>query len=133
MASIVTEIVIDVAPEQVWAVVSDFAGGPLRMAPGLVTASASTGEGTREVTFTGGTVVRERLVTLDHEIRRFVYSVYDGSTPPVHDNAVIEVSAHGDGAARVVWSRDLLPEQLAGPYTATMQQGLSLFKKTLEG
>ncbi|MGW4246026.1 SRPBCC family protein [Nocardia sp. NPDC004722] len=132
MTSITREIVIDVAPSEVWAVVSDFVDGPSRMAPGLVTTSIDLGEGIREVTFAHGTVVRERLITLDHEARRFVYSVFAGTPTPLHDNAVMQVFPHGDNATRLVWSRDILPDTLATPFTATMDRGLSIFKKTIE-
>ncbi|MEC3917845.1 SRPBCC family protein [Nocardia sp. CDC160] len=132
MASITREILIDVPPDQVWEVVSDFINGPLRMAPDLVTATTDLGDNTREVTFTHGTVVRERLITLDPDTRRFVYSVYAGTPTPLHDNAVMQIFPHGDNASRFVWSRDLLPDSLAAPYAATMDQALLLFKKTLE-
>ncbi|WP_327140317.1 SRPBCC family protein [Nocardia sp. NBC_01327] len=126
------EVLIDVAPEQVWELVSDFGAGPQRMAPGFVTDSHLTGEDTREVAFLGGTIVQERRITLDDEARRLVYSVYDGTTPPEHDNSVLQVFAREDGSTRLVWSRDILPDGLAGQYTATMEQGLALFKKVLE-
>ncbi|WP_040809040.1 SRPBCC family protein [Nocardia concava] len=132
MASITREVLIDAAPGDVWAIVADFAEGPLRMAPGLVAASVDLGDGVREVTFANGIVVRERLITLDHDARRFVYSVFDGTTTPLHDNAVWQVFAHGDNGTRFVWSRDILPDTMAGPYAATMDQGLIVMKKTFE-
>ncbi|MVU80463.1 SRPBCC family protein [Nocardia sp. ET3-3] len=132
MASISREILIDAAPAQVWALVADFAEGPVRMAPGLVTGSTDLGEGLREVSFAHGTVVRERLITLDHEARRFVYSVIGGTATPLHDNAVMHVLPHGDNGTRFVWSRDILPEAMAAPFAATMDQALIVIKKTIE-
>ncbi|GAB0103997.1 hypothetical protein JMUB6875_29710 [Nocardia sp. JMUB6875] len=132
MASITREILIDAAPDEVWAVVADFGEGPLRMAPGLVVASVDLGAGLREVTFANGTVVRERLITVDHEARRFVYSVIGGTAAPLHDNAVWQVFAHGDNGSRFVWSRDILPDAMAAPYAATMDQALIIVKKTIE-
>ncbi|MFI1914019.1 SRPBCC family protein [Nocardia sp. NPDC020380] len=132
MASISREILIDVAPEDVWAVVADFVGGPLRMAPGLVTASTDLGEGVREVSFAHGTVVRERLITVDEEARRFVYSVIGGTAIPLHDNSALQVALHDDNTTRLVWTRDILPDAMATPFTATMDQALTVFKKTIE-
>ncbi|MFJ4657443.1 SRPBCC family protein [Nocardia sp. NPDC088792] len=132
MASISREILIDVAPQEVWAVVADFVEGPLRMAPGLVTAGTDMGEGVREVAFAHGTVARERLITLDNEARRLVYSVIGGSATPLHDNAVMQVYPHGDNATRLTWTRDILPDAMATPFTATMDQALIVFKKTIE-
>ncbi|WP_405135874.1 SRPBCC family protein [Nocardia sp. NBC_01388] len=132
MASISREILIDASSREVWAVVADFVDGPLLMAPGLVTASTDLSDGVREVTFAHGTVVRERLITVDHEARRFVYSVVGGTVTPLHDNAVMQVYTNGDNTTRFVWSRDILPDAMATAFTATMDQALIIFKKTVE-
>jgi hypothetical protein len=102
------------------------------MAPGFVTGSHATGPDTRTVTFVGGTVVHERLITVDHAARRFVYSVYDGTHPPAHDNAVMQVLPADGGGTRFVWSRDLLPDVLADPYAASMETGLETFRRAME-
>ncbi len=39
MASVQKEIIIDADPAAVWAIISDFSDGPIRMAPGFVTDS----------------------------------------------------------------------------------------------
>ncbi|MBB5918679.1 uncharacterized protein YndB with AHSA1/START domain [Nocardia transvalensis] len=132
MATVHREIVIDAPPERVWAVISDFAEGPTRMAPGFVADCRVDGPDTRVVTFANGTVVHERLVTVDEAARRFVYYVYDGTAPIEHDNASWQLHATDDGGTRFVWSRDLLPDALAEPFAASMDHGLRVIKKTME-
>ncbi|RDI54374.1 SRPBCC family protein [Nocardia mexicana] len=132
MASVYKEIVIQAPPEQVWAVLADFAEGPVRMAPGFVTESRVESPDTRVVTFSNGTVVHERRITLDEGARRFVYSVYGGTVPIEHDNASWQVFPEGEGGTRFVWSRDLLPDALAEPFGASMEYGMKVFKETME-
>src|SRR5262249_15240932 len=92
MASIRTEITIDASPETVWDALRDWAAVHERLVPGFVTAAHLDGED-RIVTFFNGTVARERLVDLDDEARRLVWSVVDG--PFSHHNASAQAFAEG--------------------------------------
>jgi hypothetical protein len=38
----------------------------------------------------------------------------------------------GDGRCRFVWSRDVLPDELAGPLRAAMLEAAPVVKRTLE-
>ncbi|HWO63303.1 MAG TPA: SRPBCC family protein [Umezawaea sp.] len=131
MASISREIVIEAGAEDVWEVVADFAAGPSRMAPGFVVDTRVEADH-RVVTFADGTVVRERLVTIDHDTRRIVYSVVGGSVRPEHDNASMRVVADGERRCLLVWSRDVLPDALAAPMAEAMARGLEVTKRTLD-
>ena len=131
MASISREIVIEAGAEDVWEVVGDFAEGPSRMAPGFVVDTRVEADH-RVVTFADGTVVRERLVTIDHDTRRIVYSVVGGSVRPEHDNASMRVVADGERRCLLVWSRDVLPDALAAPMAEAMARGLEVTKRTLD-
>jgi hypothetical protein len=51
---------------------------------------------------------------------------------PDHDNAVMHVVADGEGRCRFVWSRDLLPDELAQPFLAAMREAGPVIKRTLE-
>lgn len=132
MASVQKEIIIDADPADVWAIISDFTNGPVRMAPGFVTDSRLDEPDVRVVTFANGTVVRERLIALDDELRRLVFSVIGGTMQPAHDNASMQVVPHGDGRSRFVWIHDLRPDDLITPMGAGMDQGLTIFKQTVE-
>ena len=109
MASVTKEITISAAPEAIWRVIADFADAPVRMAPGFIVDSRLDGPDVREVTFDGGFVARERLVTHDETRRRMVFTVFGGTVEPLHDNASIQVLSTADGGGRVVWTHDVLP------------------------
>ena len=131
MASISREIVIESGAEDVWQVIGDFATGPSRMAQGFVV-DTKTEAGFRIVTFADGTVVRERLIAVDHDARRIVYSVVGGDVQPEHDNAAMQVVADGKTRCRLVWIRDVLPDALAAPMAEAMSHGIAVIKRTLD-
>ncbi|WP_336156692.1 SRPBCC family protein [Amycolatopsis sp. VC5-11] len=130
MASIREEAVIESSADDVWEVIGDFVAGPRRMAPGFVLDSRAEDD-CRIVTFADGTVVRERRIGVDHDTRRIVYSVVGGDVRPEHDNASMQVLADGEQRCRLVWIRDVLPDQLAAPMSKTMSAGLAVIKRTL--
>ncbi|MGH7733938.1 MAG: SRPBCC family protein [Gemmatimonadales bacterium] len=131
MASIHTEIEIDVDADRAWQVIGDWADGPVDMARGYVLSSEADG-GMRVVTFAKGTVARERLIARDETARRIVYSLIGDTVRPEHDNAVMQIVPDGDGRCRFVWSRDVLPDDLAGPLRAAMEEAAPVVKRTLE-
>ena len=130
MASISKEIVIEAGADEVWKVIGDFATGPSRMAPGFVV-DTRTEDDCRIVTFANGAVARERRVSVDDDARRIVYSVVGGTAQPVHDNAAMQVVADGE-RCRLVWTRDVLPDELAAPMAEAMSHGLGVIKQTLD-
>ena len=131
MASIRTEHVIDADAAHVWKTIGDWENGPADMAPGLVVSSRAEGP-VRVVAFADGRVVRERLVTRDDDARRIVYSVIGDTMRPDHDNAVMHVMSEREGRCRFVWSRDVLPDELAEPLLAAMRAAGAVIKRTFE-
>jgi len=129
VASIRKEILIDASPEDVWAAVRDWGALHERLVPGFVIDTRLDGED-RMVTFANGTVLRERLIDLDHETRRLVWSIVDG--PYTHHNASAQVFGEGERGARFVWTADLLPNELADPTGEAMGRGTNVVKQTLE-
>lgn len=132
MASVQKEIIIDADPAAVWAIISDFTDGPIRMAPGFVTGSRLDEPDVRVVTFADGTVARERLIALDNELRRLVFSIIGDTMQPTHDNASMQVVPHGNGSSRFVWIHDVQPDDLTISMGAGMDEGLKIFKQTME-
>jgi carbon monoxide dehydrogenase subunit G len=132
MASVQREIRIDVPPDRVWALLSDFQSAPVRMAPGFVTDSTPDGPDVRVVTFASGAVARERFVAYDEMTRRTVFSIIGGTVAPVHDNACMQVLDDGPDGCRFVWIHDVLPDDLAPRLGAAMDQGLAVLKRTAE-
>ncbi len=129
MASIREEIVIDASAERVWDALRDWGALHERLVPGFVTDVRLDGED-RIVTFANGSVLRERLVDLDEDARRLVWSIAD--PPYAHHNASAQVFAEGAGRSRFVWTADFLPHDLAERAAPLMEQALGVIKRTLE-
>ncbi|OBB13964.1 hypothetical protein A5761_18465 [Mycolicibacterium setense] len=132
MASIQIEFAVEADSARVWQVIGDWADGPVRMAPGFVVSAEADGD-VRIVTFADGFVARERLVSRDEPARRIAYSLIGDTAQPEHDNAVMQVVDDGPQRCRFVWTRDVLPDEAAGPLRAAMEQAAPLIKGALEG
>ena len=129
MATLRRQIALDAGSATVWSAVRDFGAVHTRVAPGFLT-RLEIDKGDRVVTFFNGLVARERLVTLDDEDCRLVYTVVEGR--PSHYNAAVQVFPEGEGRSRVVWTIDLLPDELAPAIGAMMDHAAGFMKKTLD-
>jgi len=116
------------AAPRVWDVVGDFAGGPMRSAPGAFVGCDVDGD-VRTLTFADGTVASERLVARDDEARRIVWSWVGDEV--VHDNTSMQVFALGDTRSRLVWIHDTLPDQLGDWLGTAMDQMVPVFRRAL--
>jgi hypothetical protein len=129
MASIRKEISIDAGLDDAWAALRDWGAMHERLARGFVT-DTRVDWNDRLVTFFNGTVLRERIVTVDDEARLLVWSIVDA--PYEHHNGSAQVFADGDGGVTFVWITDLLPDDLAEQTARSMELGLHAIKATLE-
>jgi carbon monoxide dehydrogenase subunit G len=129
MASIHKEIIIDALPERVWDAIRDVGAVHKRLVVDFVT-DTRLEEGARIVTFANGMIVRELIVDIDDKARRVAYAVVGGRFK--HHNASMQVFAEGTDRARLAWITDLLPNELAGPIGALVDQGAEAMKTTLE-
>ena len=129
MATLRKQIVLGAGATNVWSAIRDFAHVHTRVAPGFLT-KLEMDKGDRVLTFFNGLVARERLVTVDDEQCRLVYSVVEGR--PSHYNAAVQVFPEGDGRSRLTWTIDILPDELAPTVGGMMDYALPLMKKTLE-
>lgn len=127
MATLRREIPVSAEPIAVWHRLRDFGAVHTRVAPGFLT-DLKMDRGDRILEFFNGMVARERLVTLDDETRRLVYTVVEGQA--THYNAAVQVFQESDGC-RVVWTVDLLPDELAPAIGAMMDQAAGVMEKTL--
>jgi carbon monoxide dehydrogenase subunit G len=127
MGSICKEILTKAAIEDVWSAISDIGALHTRLVPGFVTATRVE-PGARIVTFGSGIVLREPIITVDDNARRVVWSAEGG--PFTHYNASLQAFAE-DGATRVVWIADFLPDEL-GNQQAAMAAALQVMKTTLD-
>jgi hypothetical protein len=128
MASLHKDILIDAAPDQVWAAVRDFGAVHTRLAPGFVTDARLDGDA-RIVTFANGNVAREQLVDCDEARRRLVYAIANERVK--HYSASVQVLADGEAQSRLVWIVDLLPHEMASYVDAQMDQAVLAMQKTL--
>jgi len=129
MASIRKEILIEAHPDQVWAAVRDVGAIHERLAQGFVIDTRLDGDA-RLVTFANGLTVRELFIDIDDETRRLAYAAVGGHA--IHHSASMQVFADDEGRSRLVWITDVLPNDLAGPIGALVEQGAEAMKRTLE-
>jgi carbon monoxide dehydrogenase subunit G len=130
MASITKELRVNARAEQVWDAVRDVGNIHKRLVPGFVTDCRMEGDDVRVVTFGNGMTVRELIVDLDEKTRRLVWSARGGRL--THHNAALQVFADGD-ATRLVWTADLLPNEMRGAIEGMIEQGMQAMKRALEG
>lgn len=133
MASVHREFEIEAPAERAWSAVRDI-GGEDRLFPGVVAASRRDGDH-RVVTFASGAVVRERIVSIDDDRRRLAYTLVDSPFATAHHQASLEiVPGAGDASrCRAVWVTDVLPDELAAPIGAVMDQGAAAMQASLAG
>jgi carbon monoxide dehydrogenase subunit G len=129
MATIRKEILIRASPETVWSAVRDVGAVHRRLVPGVLVDARLEGEA-RVVTFANGLVVRELIVDVDDEARRFCWAAVGGRLS--HHNASMQVFPDGSGGTRLVWIADLLPDALLPDIRALIEMGSAALKKTLE-
>ncbi|MFD7080029.1 SRPBCC family protein [Streptomyces sp. NPDC059918] len=125
------EFMIENTAERVWEAVRDFAAVHQALAPGFVTDTHVEGD-RRIVTFAGGAVAHERLVSLDEDARRVAYTVVGGSLTPEHHHASMQVFAVEPSRCLFVWIVDVLPQEIAGPLAGMVEAGARVIKETLD-
>ncbi len=131
MATIIRDTMIDVAPGDAWAALSDFAGVHQRLAAGFVIGCTLDAPDVRTITFFNGAVAKERLVGLDEDARRLAYTVIESGLSPSHHNGAAQVVRDADGT-RFIWVTDVLPDELAPTIAGLMDAGIAAIKSTLE-
>jgi hypothetical protein len=129
MASIYKDIRIDVNPDDAWDALRDFGALHERLAAGFAT-DTRLDAGDRIVTFFNGSVMRERLISVDDDARRLVWSVVDG--PYTHHNGAAQIFCDCDRRTWFVWVADVLPDELAPRTAEMMERALVAVKATLE-
>ena len=127
MASIHKDISIDAPADEVWDVIADFGALHTRLVPGFVTDTQLDGDA-RIVTFANGSVARELLVGCDPARRRLAYAIV--SERLSQHSASVQVIADGDARCRVIWTTDVLPNEIAPYMDAQMDLGASAMQKT---
>jgi carbon monoxide dehydrogenase subunit G len=125
MATIIKDVLIDAKPGEVWDALEDFGALHTRLVPGFVTACDFDGEA-RNITFSNGTSAREHLVTSDAANRRLVYAIIGQRMK--HYSASAQVFDDG-GKARLTWTVDVLPNELAPYISSQMDLGAAAMQE----
>lgn len=128
MATIHKEIHLQAAPEIVWGAARDIGALHTRLVPGFVIDTQLDGRA-RTVTFANGLVVREPIISVDDQRRRLAWTAVGGRT--THYNAVLQILADGSGT-RVIWTIDLLPDEMADSVAAMQENALTAMKQTFD-
>jgi hypothetical protein len=126
MASLHKDIPLDAHPDDVWSAVRDFGALHTRLVPGFVTDTRLDGDA-RIVTFANGSVAHEQLVDCDEARRRLVYAIANERMS--HYSASVQVLADGDARSRLVWTVDLLPNEIAPYVDGQMDQAAVAMRK----
>ena len=128
MASIIKDVLIEAPAADVWDAVADFGAVHTRFAPGFVT-HVELIPGARMVTFGSGAVAKELFLGIDPDKRRLAYSVQ--SERMAHHSASFQVLDEGGGKSRLVWTADVLPDEVAPYVSGMMDEGLKVAKDVL--
>jgi len=128
MTTIIKTADIDAPAAAVWDAVADFGAVHTRFAPGFVT-NVELIPGARMVTFGNGMVAKELFLGCDHDARRLAYSVRTDRF--THHSASFVVEDRGGGKSRLIWTADVLPDEIAPTVAGMMEAGIAVAKETL--
>jgi hypothetical protein len=107
-------------PDVIWALVSD-PMGVTKWGQGMTAATWDTD--TRTITLKSGMTVRERVITIDNDLRRFQYEVLpDEGTGIERHLATVDVLDDPAGSL-LIWSVDVKPDT-AGPFMQKTAVGI---------
>jgi len=129
MATIYKQISPQVSAEFAWQAIVDVGALHQRLVAGFVVDTRLDGD-TRTVTFANGTVIKEKIISIDHNLHRLAYTVVGGSAS--HYNASVQVGAVTDRTCEITWIIDLLPDEMAQPIGKMVEAGAAAMKNTLE-
>jgi len=137
MGTVRRHIFIDAPAEEVWALVGD----PARLNEWfpITGCEVSRDDGAadlpptkRWITLASGLRFEEQIVTLDHDLRRFQYSIINNPIVKSHLGTV-DVIADGDSRCLVIYSTDLDPEVMALVIAGAAGEGLQNLRNAFTG
>jgi carbon monoxide dehydrogenase subunit G len=130
VATICKEVRVAVDAASVWDAIRDIGNAHQRLFRGVLTGVQLTSQG-RVVTFANGLVVNEPTVDINDEMRRYAWTSIGGSA--THFNASLQVFEEDGGGSRIVWTTDILPNDVRAVVAGLMEAGATAMKATLEG
>ena len=125
MATIVRDVLIEAPAAMVWARARDW-GALDRLVPGFVTECEVLPGPARRVRFASGAELVEQIVACDDAAKRLVWHIAGQGFD--HHNGALTVVSEG-GRARVIWTADVLPDQLTDTLVPLMEAGLATMRQ----
>jgi hypothetical protein len=130
MASIEKVVLSPASPAAVWEAIRDIGALHTRLVPGFVVATDLI-PGGRRVTFANGVVIDEPIISSDDTARRLVWTAKGTALQFTHYNGAVQVFPREGGGSRVVWTTDLLPNEMASAVNQMMDQGSAAMTRGL--
>lgn len=128
MATVAKQFDVAVPAQFAWEAVKAFGDVHLRLAAEFVVSSGME-NGLRHITFANGMVATERLIAIDEKRHRLVYAAISDKVQ--HHNASFQLSPINDKSTRVLWTTDILPDELKDTIEPMMEEGVQAIQTTL--
>ena len=119
---------VDCNADKVWS----FVGAPERLHEWFPITECRVEGNKRWITLAAGIVFEEDIITLDQDLRRFLYKIVNNSLIKFHLGTV-DVIPDGDNRCLVMYSTDMDPEVLALPIAGAASLGLEKVKQMFDG
>ena len=113
MPQVIEEGEIGASVDEVWKLISDFAGFPQAM--GVPTTLSGEGIGQTRELATGAEPTVERLEVCDEADKRLVYSIVRSALPVMNYRSTMELQSAGEGRTKLVWSTTFDVQEGADP------------------
>lgn len=130
MATISRTIPLQTTPDAVWDALADVGAPHERLARDFVVDAHLDGD-LRTVTFAGGVVATELIVSVDTSARRLAYSVVDSPLGLRHHHAVFTVVDDDAGGCRLEWVVDASPDTAVPALEGMVDLGVAAMARTL--
>jgi hypothetical protein len=130
MASIYREFTVEADPNIVWSAIRDVGAIHQRLAKGFVIDTRLEGD-VRTVTFKNGIVAKERILGVDSQNRRMAYTILSDKFE--YHNAAFQVFAEANRQTQIIWTADILPNEMETYLSEMTDRAIEAIKGTLEG
>ena len=100
------------------------------MAKGFVVDTQLEGD-VRTVTFKNGVVAKERILGVDSQNRRMAYTILSDKLE--YHSVALQVFAEANRQTRIIWTADMLPNEMETYLSEMTDRAIEAMKGTLEG
>ena len=137
MAKVDMQTELNVAADQVWALIGGFNTLP-DWHPSVEKSELQEEGSVRTISLVGGGSITEKLEKIDEKERMYSYSIVEGSLPVSNYTSIIRVQEKDDGKTVVSWSGEFNPKMVneseaLETITNVYQTGLDNLKKIFGG